>query len=119
LSTMQTKHLQSVINLWRKLSSQDLLPGLSLKMNRALLTSHLLAIPMITDVPSAFFCELYQEIELKGSKTIPLIVEIKAQFIDDAIISDKEKITLDFSPLARVGKSYTLLGKNITPPTIK
>ena len=75
--------------------------------------------PMVTGVPSAFFCEFYQEIDLKGSKTIPLVVEIKAQFIDDAIISDKEKITLDYAPVARVGKSYALLGKNITPPTIK
>ncbi len=75
--------------------------------------------PMVTGVPSAFFCEFYQEIDLKGSKTIPLIVEIKAQFIDDKIISDKEKITLDYAPVARVGKSYALLGKNITPPTIK
>ena len=75
--------------------------------------------PMVTGVPSAFFCEFYQEIDLKGSKTIPLVVEIKAQFIDDEIISDKERITLDYAPVARVGKSYALLGKNITPPTIK
>jgi len=75
--------------------------------------------PMVAGVPSAFFCEFYQEIDLKGSKTIPLVVEIKAQFIDDKIISNKEKITLDFAPVARVGKSYALLGKNITPPTIK
>ncbi len=75
--------------------------------------------PMVSGVPSAFFCEFYQEIELKGSQNVPLIVEIKAQFIDDKIISDKENITLDYAPLARVGKSYALLGKNITPPTIK
>ncbi len=75
--------------------------------------------PMVTDVPSAFFCKFYQEIDLKGSTTIPLVVEIKAQFIDDKIISDKERIILDYAPIARVGKSYALLGKNITPPTIK
>ena len=75
--------------------------------------------PMVAGVPSAFFCEFYQEIELKGSKTIPLVVEIKAQFIDDAIITDKENITLEYAPVARVGKSYALLGKKITPPTIK
>ena len=75
--------------------------------------------PMVTDVPSAFFCEFYQEIDLKGSKTIPLVVEIKAQFIDEAIISDQERITLDYEPVARVGKSYALLGKKITPPAIK
>ena len=75
--------------------------------------------PMVVGVPSAFFCEFYQEIELKGSQNVPLVVEIKAQFIEDTIISDKESMTLDYAPLARVGKSYALLGKNITPPTIK
>ena len=75
--------------------------------------------PMIEGVPSAFFCEFYQEIDLKGSKTIPLIVEIKEQFIDERILTDKEKITLDYEPVARVGKSYALLGKKIIPPTIK
>jgi len=74
--------------------------------------------PMVVDVPSAFFCELYQEIELKGSQTIPLVVEIKAQYIDEKIITDKEKLTLDYEPLARVGKSYALLGKKINPPKI-
>ncbi len=74
--------------------------------------------PMVDGVPSAFFCELYQEIDLKNSKTIPMVVEIKSQYINDAIITDKERITLDYEPLARVGKSYALLGKKITPPII-
>ena len=74
--------------------------------------------PIVKGTPSAFFCELYQEIELKGSKTIPMVVEIKAQYIDDAIIVDKEKMILSYEPLARVGKSYALLGKNIAAPKI-
>jgi flavin reductase (DIM6/NTAB) family NADH-FMN oxidoreductase RutF len=74
--------------------------------------------PIVKGVPSAFFCEFYQEIELKGSKTIPLVVEIKEQYISDEIIIDKEKMILDYEPVARVGKSYALLGKKITPPTI-
>ncbi len=75
--------------------------------------------PMIKGVPSAFFCDFYQELELKGSKTIPLVVEIKEQYIADRILSDREKITLDYEPVARVGKSYALLGEKITPPLIK
>ena len=71
--------------------------------------------PMVKGVKSAFFCEFYQEVELKGSKTIPLIVEIKAQYIDESIISDKEKLSLDFSPVARVGKSYAQIGKELKP----
>ena len=74
--------------------------------------------PMVDGVPSAFFCEFYQEMDLKGSKTIPLVVEIKEQYISDEIIIDKEKMILDYEPVARVGKSYALLGKKITPPKI-
>jgi flavin reductase (DIM6/NTAB) family NADH-FMN oxidoreductase RutF len=74
--------------------------------------------PIAKGTPSAFFCELYQEIDLKGSKTIPLVVEIKAQYINEQIIADKEKLTLAFDPVARIGKSYALLGTKITPPQI-
>ncbi len=75
--------------------------------------------PMIKGVPSAFFCDFYQELDLKGSKTIPLVVQIKEQYIADRILSDREKITLDYEPVARVGKSYALLGKKIAAPLIK
>lgn len=71
--------------------------------------------PMVADVKSAFFCEFLQEVELKGSQTIPLIVEIKQQYIADEIITDKEKITLEYSPAARVGKSYARIGEEIQP----
>jgi len=74
--------------------------------------------PMAEGAPSAFFCEFYQEIELKGSKTIPLVVEIKQQYISDKIIVEGQRLTLDYEPVARVRKSYALLGKKITPPTI-
>ena len=75
--------------------------------------------PMVDGTPSAFFCDFYQELELKGSKTIPLVVEIKEQYIADEIISDSQRITLDYEPIARVGKAYALLGKKITPPKIQ
>jgi len=75
--------------------------------------------PMVAQTPSAFFCDFHQEIDLKGSKTIPLVLQIKEQYIADRIISDKERITLEYEPLARVGKAYALLGKNITPPKIE
>ncbi len=74
--------------------------------------------PVVDKTPSAFFCELYQEIDLRGSKTIPLIVEIKKQFISDEIVIDKDRFTIEYEPVARVGKSYALLGKKITPPLI-
>jgi len=74
--------------------------------------------PMAMGSPVAFFCELYQEVNLKGSKTIPLIVEIKQQFIDDSYIKDKKELIIDYNPLARIGKYYALLSKKISPPMI-
>ena len=74
--------------------------------------------PMIEGAPVAFVCDLYSEVDLGQSKTIPLIIEIRQQFIDDAYISDKERMAIDFDPLARVGKSYALLGEEIAPPKI-
>ncbi len=74
--------------------------------------------PMITGASVAFVCDLYSEVDLAQSKTIPLIVEIKYQFIDDTCISDTERMTIDMDTIARVGKSYALLGEEITPPQI-
>ncbi len=75
--------------------------------------------PMPKDIKVAFFCEYLQEVDLKGSKTIPVIVEIKHLYLDNTIISDKEKITLEFSSIARVGRSYSALGESITAPEIQ
>jgi len=74
--------------------------------------------PIVTGSPSAFFCTFYQELELKASQTIPLVVEIQAQYVDERCISDAEKLTISFEPLARVGKAYALMGQTITPPSI-
>jgi flavin reductase (DIM6/NTAB) family NADH-FMN oxidoreductase RutF len=74
--------------------------------------------PMPEGIKVAFFCEYLQEVELKGSKTIPVIVEIKHLYLDNEIISDTEKITLEFSTIARVGREYATLNKNITAPEI-
>jgi flavin reductase (DIM6/NTAB) family NADH-FMN oxidoreductase RutF len=74
--------------------------------------------PMVEGTPSAFFCEYYQELELKGSKTIPLVVEIKQQYIDDDCISDNETLHIQYDAVARVGKSYATLSGEIEPPKI-
>lgn len=74
--------------------------------------------PMIEEAPIAFFCELYQEISLGESKTIPMIVEIKQQYIDDRHMSDRERLSIDFKPVARVGNSYALLSETVKPPKI-
>ncbi len=74
--------------------------------------------PMIDGVPVAFFCILYQEIELEGSKTIPLVLKIEHQYVDDACIKNPERLTIDFDPLARVGRSYAKLGERLEAPEI-
>ena len=72
--------------------------------------------PMPKGIKVAFFCEYLQEVALKGSKTIPVIVEIKHLYLEDKIISDKEKINLEFSSIARVGRGYASLREDVTTP---
>lgn len=74
--------------------------------------------PMIKDIQVAYFCTFYQEIELKDSKTIPIIVEIKQMYLDDKIVTNPEKLHFSVEPIARVGKSYALIGKEVFPPKI-
>jgi len=74
--------------------------------------------PMIEGVPSAYFCDLNQEIDLGGGSTVPIVLNIKEIFIDDRIISDKERLTISFKPVARIGKSYAFLGDDIEAPII-
>jgi len=74
--------------------------------------------PMITSAPVAYFCRLQQEIDLGGGSTIPLVLSVKEIYVDDRIITDKERLTISFDPVARIGKSYAFLGEEITPPAI-
>ena len=74
--------------------------------------------PMPEGIKVAFFCEYLQEVDLKGSKTIPVIIEIKHLYLDNTIISDKEKISVEFSAIARVGRKYATLDESITAPEI-
>jgi flavin reductase (DIM6/NTAB) family NADH-FMN oxidoreductase RutF len=74
--------------------------------------------PMIKGVPSAYFCELNQEIDLGGGSTIPLVLNVKQIFVDDEVITDKERLTIAFKPVARIGKSYAFLGEEIDAPNI-
>jgi flavin reductase (DIM6/NTAB) family NADH-FMN oxidoreductase RutF len=74
--------------------------------------------PMPEGIKVAFFGEYLQEVDLKGSKTIPVIVEIKHLYLDNEIISDREKITFEFSSIARVGREYKTLDKSIIAPEI-
>jgi len=72
--------------------------------------------PMIKGTPTAFLCEFYQEIDLKQSKTIPIIVEIKKQFIADKHID--KALHVELNPLARVGANYASMTQKIPAPKI-
>jgi flavin reductase (DIM6/NTAB) family NADH-FMN oxidoreductase RutF len=74
--------------------------------------------PMIKGVPSAYFCTFNQEIDLGGGSTIPLVLNVKQIFVDDMAITDKERLTIAFKPVARIGKSYAFLGEEIEAPKI-
>jgi len=74
--------------------------------------------PMIKDVPCAYFCNFNQEIDLGGGSTIPLVLNVKQIYVNNEVITDNERITIEFNPVARIGKSYAFLGEEITPPKI-
>ena len=59
--------------------------------------------PMIASTKTALFCELFEELDI-GGKTIPVILKIDVQYIDDNIIDEKDNIRLD--NIGRVGKSF-------------
>ena len=74
--------------------------------------------PMPDAIKVAFFCEYLQEVNLEGSKTIPVIVKIKHLYLEDQIITDKEKIKVEFEAIARVGRGYASLKEDIETPVI-
>ena len=64
------------------------------------------AVPKSANV--VIFADYLKEVELDGSKTIPVIVEVKSIYIDDKLYNNG-KIKTD--PLARVGAGYFALGE--------
>ena len=72
--------------------------------------------PRITSAPVAYYCELNQEIDLGGGTTVPLILNVHQIFVDDEVITDKERLTIAFRPVARIGKSYAFLGNEVDVP---
>jgi flavin reductase (DIM6/NTAB) family NADH-FMN oxidoreductase RutF len=74
--------------------------------------------PKIAGVPVAYACTFNQEIDLGGGSTIPLVLNVEQIFVKEEAIADKERLTISFDPVARIGKSYAFLGEEITPPSI-
>ncbi len=64
------------------------------------------AVPKSANV--VIFADYLKEVELDGSQTIPVIVEVKSIYVDDKLYNNG-KIKTD--PLARVGAGYFALGE--------
>ena len=62
--------------------------------------------PIIASTKTALFCNLFEELDI-GGKTVPLILKVEAQYIDDAIVDEKDNLKLD--NIARMGKSFARL----------
>lgn len=73
--------------------------------------------PLIEGVHSAFFCEFNQEIDLNGP-TVPIVLNIKHQYIFSKNILNKEKLHIKVENIARVGSSYAKIGEHIQAPDI-
>jgi flavin reductase (DIM6/NTAB) family NADH-FMN oxidoreductase RutF len=72
--------------------------------------------PIIKNVPTAFLCEFYKEVDIDG-KTRPLLLTIKHHYIDDKnIIKEEGKIRIEYNPIARVGRSYATLREDLETP---
>jgi len=70
--------------------------------------------PIIEDTPCAYFCTYNQELNISKS-TIPIVLNIEKLFVDDRVIKNRDKLEIEFSPIARVGREYALLGEKIYP----
>ncbi len=68
--------------------------------------------PMIKGVQVAYFCELFRKVDIDGT-TIPLIYKIDSVYLDDAIITNKERMHIDFDAVGRIGKKFALEYKTI------
>ena len=73
--------------------------------------------PMVKGAPAAFFCSLFDEIDL-GGKTVPLILRIEKYYVDDRCVKDPQRFDIELDLIARVGAKYARLGERIDPPPI-
>lgn len=73
--------------------------------------------PAVADAPVAYYCTLREEIGL-GGPTVPLVLDVKAIWLADRIVEDPQRLSIDFEPLARLGKAYATIGEKFEAPTI-
>ena len=54
--------------------------------------------------PRPLFCDFYQTIDLPGSRTVPVVLAVKSQFVKEGV-SD-EKLGFVLKNIGRVGRGY-------------
>ena len=59
---------------------------------------------MIDGADAALFCDFFQSVDLPGSRTVPLILEIKEQFVKEGLSDAKLGFVL--KNIGRVGWAY-------------
>jgi flavin reductase (DIM6/NTAB) family NADH-FMN oxidoreductase RutF len=74
--------------------------------------------PRIDGVPVTYYCTLNQEIDLGGGSTVPVILNLNEIYIRDDVMQEREKLSIAFRPVARIGKSYAFFGEEVAPPSI-
>ncbi len=71
---------------------------------------------MPTGIKAAMLGTYLQEVDLAGSKTIPVIIEIEHLYVNESIITDPVKMKLSFDAVARMGGVYRELGEDMVAP---
>ena len=59
--------------------------------------------PIVVTCNAAFLCTFLQEVQL-GGKTIPLILQVDYEYVDDDFVDEKGDISIE--NIARVGKTF-------------
>ncbi len=72
---------------------------------------------VVDGVSVAFGCEFFKEVDLEGSKTIPLILKIKKQFVADEVIESFEDLKIKHKSLGRDGNGYIIDFTKVDAPT--
>lgn len=68
--------------------------------------------PMVKGVEVAYFCDFFRKVDIGGT-TVPLIYKINTVFLDDKVITNKERLHIDFDAVGRIGKKFALEYKTI------
>lgn len=73
--------------------------------------------PRIKGVPVAYACDYTEEVSLGGT-TVPVVLRARQVWLRDDVVTDVERLSIDFDPLVRIGRAYAKLGERLEPPAL-